>query len=384
VLTQLEVLNLNNIEKLTNQGLHHVSRMIYLRELDLGGCRALNDAAMTSLQHLTALTKLGLAGINRIQNRGWECLHKLTNIKKLNLEGAIITLTTLRNYVTPFLTRLYKLESLKLGFCDPLNDDFCTIFSRQLTNVTSLSVDNSTNLTSEGLKHLSQLQKFEFKRSQIPFFAFRAMTRLHKLNIENCQLKVDEQGRDHAIRDLVKMTQLTELNVSLEGLRDRHVAYIARCKQLQTLHMLWLHNVTEEGLEKLTRLTQLKWLNVTNCEAVTDTTLEQLAAQCSALEALVLTRCDVTDYGIVTLTALRQLKYLILFHVEMISDKGLLSLSSLESLELVEVSGCKKITEKGIDALYEEHATVHVNSDFSALPVEPPKSGSSSYNCVVS
>lgn len=55
------------------------------------------------------------------------------------------------------------------------------------------------------------------------------------------------------------MTQLTELNVSLEGLRDRHVAYIARCKQLQSLHMLWLHNVTEEGLEKLTRLTQLKW-----------------------------------------------------------------------------------------------------------------------------
>lgn len=63
-------------------------------------------------------------------------------------------------------------------------------------------------------------------------------------------------------------------------------------------------------------------LNVTNCEAVTDTTLEQLAAQCSALEALVLTRCDVTDHGIVALTALQQLKYLILFHVERISDKG--------------------------------------------------------------
>lgn len=141
---------------------------------------------------------------------------------------------------------------------------------------------------------------------------------------------------------------------------------------------------------------------MTNCEAVTDATLAQLAAQCSALEALVLTRCsNVTDHGLVALTALCQLKYLILFQVEKISDKGtgtlplsgvvltalctgLMSLSSLDNLELVEVSGCKKITEKGIDELYEEHATVHVNSDYSALPVEPPKSGSSSLNCVVS
>ena len=79
-----------------------------------------------------------------------------------------------------------------------------------------------------------------------------------QLNIENCVLKVDEQGRDHALRDIAKMTRLTELNVSLEGLRDRHLGYIARCRKLRTLHMLWLHNVTEEGLEKLTRLTQLK------------------------------------------------------------------------------------------------------------------------------
>ncbi len=118
---------------------------------------------------------------------------------------------------------------------------------------------------------------------------------------------------------------------------------------------------------------------------MTDNTLEQLATHCSALEALVLTRCvNVTDQGIVILTALQQLKYLILFHTEKITDKALLALSSLENLELVEVSGCKKITEKGIDELYEEHATVHVNSDYSALPVEPPKSGSSSYSCVVS
>jgi hypothetical protein len=78
VLTQLEVLNLNNVEKLTNQGLHHVSRMIYLRELDLGGCRALNDVAMTSLQHLTALTKLGLAGINRYHSSICVKYHSLT------------------------------------------------------------------------------------------------------------------------------------------------------------------------------------------------------------------------------------------------------------------------------------------------------------------
>lgn len=76
---------------------------------------------------------------------------------------------------------MHKLESLKLGFCDPLDDDFCTIFSRQLTNVTSLSVDNSTNLTAEGLKHLSALQNFEFKRSHIPYFAFKTMTKLHKV-----------------------------------------------------------------------------------------------------------------------------------------------------------------------------------------------------------
>jgi hypothetical protein len=129
--------------------------------------------------------------------------------------------------------------------------------------VTSLAVDNSTNLTSEGLKHLSRLRKFEFKRSHIPFYAFRALTGLHKLNIENCVLKLDEQGRDHAIRDLAKMTQLTELNVSLEGLRDRHIGYIARCRQLHTLHALWLHHVTEEGLAKLTRLTDLKWYALT-------------------------------------------------------------------------------------------------------------------------
>jgi hypothetical protein len=101
---------------------------------------------------------------------------------------------------------------------------------------------------------------------------------------------------------------------------------------------------------------------------------------------MVLTRCSrVTDQGLASLTALQQLKYLILYQLDKISDKGLMALAALANLELIEVTGCKKITEKGIDELYEEHATVHVNSDFSALPLDPtPKSASSSYNCTVS
>jgi F-box/leucine-rich repeat protein 14 len=348
-LTRLIRLYLHFLERITNVSTGYLKCLTRLNTLDLSYCKAITDEGLKNLQGLTQLTHLDLSGDNRIQKEGWQHLSNLTNIRKLGLEGTIINSNVLHFYLLRFLTRLTCLEDLRFGFCEPLSDDFCQIFSQQLSTVTRLSINNCTGLSQEAFRHFQQLVEFEFTRSQIPPSAFRGMTKLRKLNVEKSILKKGADGKEHTLKHLATMKSLKNVNISLMELTDAHLEYLSKCRSIKKLNLLWLQNVTSKGLLSLTKLKSLKWLNLTSCEPMTDDVLHHLCLSCRQLEALSLASClQLTDAGIQSISYLTNLRYLVLFHVEKITDKGVLTLTSLSNLQLLELTGCKKVSLKTI------------------------------------
>ena len=68
-------------------------------------------------------------------------------------------------------------------------------------------------------------------------------------------------------------------------------------------------SISDDGLERLQVLPNLRWLDLSNCEVITDQGLANLAPL-TGLEYLDLAGCSVTDAGLAHLAGLKNLRYL--------------------------------------------------------------------------
>lgn len=90
-LDQLEYLNLNECDQVSDLGLLQLAKLRRLKELHLLGCNRITDAGLSYLPHLTELERLNLRYCYNITEDGLPQLQKCGKLKEVDLTSTKIS-----------------------------------------------------------------------------------------------------------------------------------------------------------------------------------------------------------------------------------------------------------------------------------------------------
>jgi hypothetical protein len=205
------------------------------------------------------------------------------------------------------------LQSVAAASCESLDsvciDDASEISDAGLASLQTcrglkkLRLKNAGNITDAGLRELqglTGLETLELRRcTKITAAGLRAFIDCRDLRrLELAGTPID----DEFAAEIAKLEKLNQLWVRNTGLTDRGLKQIAR--KHTGLRKLYLagNPLTDAGLESLTGLTELIWVDVAKTK-ITDKGVRTLA-RLSSLQALDLGATEVTDKSIAELTKL--------------------------------------------------------------------------------
>lgn len=170
------------------------------------------------------------------------------------------------------------------------DDDLATLISKLPENgakITELFLYDCTQLTDEGLKHLS------------------GMTAMKRLYFGDCS-KITDAGLEH----LANLTSMEMLELyGCKKITDQGVAHLSKMTKMKQLD-LTLTKISDKGLGQLSHMIELKHLALAHCSQITDAGLAKLVGM-SKVEFLALDCCDkITDAGVDLLFALPKMQVL--------------------------------------------------------------------------
>ena len=161
-----------------------------------------------------------------------------------------------------------------------------------------------------------------------------------------------------ASRKDVERLSSSERIVQARGLPDEHIASLARLRHLEQLDFSggWAvceARITDKGLKSLAQLDlpHLERLILGHCSHITDNGLLDVSAM-QRLTLLNLWHCpQITDAGLPALSRMQNLNWLSLMACPKITDMGLPTLLLITNLTALDLRGCPGITDRGLDYL---------------------------------
>lgn len=217
---------------LQDKHLEKLSRIAFLKNLNLDYCEQIGDTGLQFIGKLNSLTHLSLADL-KITDMGIAPLSNLKSLSTLNLHACKqITGKGMGNFIA--------LSSLDLEFCGNITDDGLSSFAN-LTSLARLNLGFCSKITDRGLESL------------------RNFTALTSLNLEWC-----EQIGDRGLSLLP--TSLCSLNLmKCEKVTDRGLEFIGQFHSLTSLCLSLCKEVTDRGLSQLLNLPSLSFLRLGGC-----------------------------------------------------------------------------------------------------------------------
>lgn len=390
--------------------------------LKLRDCVGISDDFLISIaESCTNLITLDLAGCLNITGSGLVALSEhAKRLQCLDISNTVVSACSLLNL---FSTSWHELESFSCSSCDfacsacecgtdgaisalsaacpklhtidlcstDITDIAVRAIAQHCSQLLNLNIDNCMSLTNTSLNSLAQhstrLQTLHLARNED--FTDEAMvevsTRCTDLQVlciadcynisdislvslaSSCRHLVDLDLQYTALTDNTLnaladfSTQLRNLNISqCNGFTESAIiAVILRCPQLESLDLSFTSNVTSQVLDALGHYcTNLVYLNLCRGEmAVCDHNIIQIVSRNTKMIALNLAHCDqITDVAVSAIaTHCAELQYLDLTCCKRITDASLEVLTRhclhLNSLEVMQ---CPKITVQAIDKMIED------------------------------
>ena len=274
-------------------------------EVDFRGT-SIDDQPLASLAGLKSLRSLNLSD-TAITDAGMAQVAKLTTLTNLDLRGCEIT-----NQGLAAVEPLTKLKALRLsgksGKTD-ISDDVMPSIGK-LKSLKVLAIDFLFAGGAESISSLAGLPITELYAShslvdnECLARIAESLPELKKLRVSGCN--VSGEG----LQTISKMSNLEELDLSeIALITDTDLAHLSQMNQLKKLN-LWRVQITDEGVASLSGLTNLEWLNLDNVGYLSDEGLPHLKDM-TKLKFLHLGSTSVGDEGmkhLVTLQALDDLK----------------------------------------------------------------------------
>ncbi len=315
------------------------------------------DITDKGLKYITNLSSLEYLGIPyRITDKGMAHIAELPSIKGLYFprESRAVTNAGLRH-----LARLTSLEELYLS--GERMGDAGLAHLRDLPRLKYLAVYGS-GFTDKGLVHVKDIPSlrilsFHEGMSRITDSGLAYIADIP--NLEMLCLHGIKDITDEGIEHLTKMRSLRKLEIGSSQVTDKGLAYLAQIKTIERLDLPQdQHGITDTGLAHLGTLPNLRHLAITrihfidpkmNKEYYTDKGLAELS-KCRLLEELNIGSPGITDEGMRHVARLINLKKLMLFGCENVTNEGLAQLTTLKSLKHLYITD-SKITIGGLSHL---------------------------------
>jgi hypothetical protein len=273
-LTRLEVLELDNVRKVTN---HFLSNQVNLHTLTISFCKKLDEAC------LLPLTKLRTLKLGDTKNR-FKSLNACPSLTALTLDGDV-------RIAEVGVVELTNLTSLDItGLNGPSPSPFTAARLLALGTLTTLAF-SSDDVTNETLMRMTQLRKLEATNADIHVEALLQLVNLVSLTmpasfINDAQLPLDALSAFPGLRELDLVNAdadvggenglelpvtLTSIAISSGTTIERD--YLARMVNLQRLYLINLSFVFDLDLSPLT---ELRVLDLSRTNSVTNKGLSTL------------------------------------------------------------------------------------------------------------
>jgi len=170
------------------------------------------------------------------------------------------------------------------------------------------------------------------------------------LNFSSCKLQ------DQTLADIQNFTNLVTLRFEwCSNLKDPGLRYLTAMTRLSTLDLSFCYEISDEGLPCLA-IPSLTWLSLRRCDQITDYGISHLLPKLTRLLHLDLCSCEkLTDTGVWCIEGSvgTRIETLLLDYCENITDRGVQTIASMNSLTVLDLSNCPKITSNAFLCLTE-------------------------------
>ena len=370
-------LRLGGSKRLTDTGVRHLARMPGLRLLDLSGTQV-TDGGLEVLRELSALESVSLAWTG-VTDAGIAHLSRCQQLQRIDLSatltgdgaiGALADKPTLRHFRSGELVTDAGLPVLRRF----------PVYQTWLGGEVSLALlspdaePNSLSLrgrfTDRGLASLAGLDGLFALNLADGRLAITAAGLAHLVTLPNLGLLAFD-ATDEAMPAIASMPRLRFLMCQDTVTGDDGFVALSRSRSIEYIWGRRCYNLRSRGFRALAEMPALRGLSV-SCKNVNDAGLSALPrfpalrelmpmdvpddgyrhiGRCDNLERLILMYCrDTTDAATEHIVGLRQLRKYFASYTR-ITDRTPELLSGMDSLELVEFSGCGGLSNTGIGAL---------------------------------
>ncbi|XP_039127389.1 LOW QUALITY PROTEIN: F-box/LRR-repeat protein 3-like [Dioscorea cayenensis subsp. rotundata] len=296
------------------------------RTLKLDG----SQVSVTSLQIIGAnckhLTKIGLGKCNGITDEG----------------------------VSELVSSCVDLNSIDLTCCRELTDNSLVSIANSCNKLETLLLESCSLITEKGINLIgaccANLEKIDLTDCDVSDTALKGLSKcsgLMFLKLGLCQ-NVSDIGLAYigsGCGELRELDLYRCIAVGDEGL----AALVTGCKKIKKLNVCYCTQITDQGMKHLSRLEELKEIEIRGLTQVTSLGITAIAIGCRSLAKLDMKHCDsVDDVGFLALT--QHSEFLRQMNISdcRISDTGLRKLlSSLRYLQDAKLVHLKYVSKQG-------------------------------------
>uniref|UniRef100_A0A182MTK7 F-box domain-containing protein n=1 Tax=Anopheles culicifacies TaxID=139723 RepID=A0A182MTK7_9DIPT len=411
----LQYLNLSKTYRLTDACLLQICReLTELRVLKMSECRALSNQGVQELGQLTALQVLDISYCKEISGAG--ILAGIASKPNGTLrELRIRALNLCEQSIIAVAKNLSALRVLDLGYCFHAVSDLCVQFVvRELVHLKELDLENCGKLSDEGLTGLGMLPKIE-RHEQ----GTQHQPASHGDGHENAEPNQPEQqqppepeppqvaaphmrislrsrAEQEIVEDAERKKQLLEAMQRKDNLKlarnDSRTSfsgyYVGRLQQLRVLNLTGCNGLTDVTLMCNFSMVDLRKLCLARCQQISYEGIRAMVQGCPAIEQLDLSEChNINDRAVEQVVIhLRRLRTLSLRRCYQLTDFSLdhIACYGLQLREL-DVRGCKHMCPDPAMRLVNRPllTTIHAGkqdetgngafgSAFTIMPTPPP------------
>ncbi|KAK2454527.1 RNI superfamily protein [Trifolium repens] len=269
LLSSQSLWQLLNFRELNNAGNRLIAalslpRYDHVKEINLEFARDIEDRHLILIKQkcfdsLQSFESLNLNGCQKISDTGIEAITSCCpHLKIFSVYWNVrVTDTGLLHTVT----NCKHIVDLNISGCKNISDRGAQLVAENYPKLESLNLTRCVKLTDVGLKQL--LQKC--------------------LSLQSLNLYAVSSFTDEAYKKICLLTRLTFLDLcGAQNLSDQGLQCISKCKNLVSLNLTWCVRVTDEGVISVAQsCTSLEFLSLFGIVGVTDTCLEALSKSCS-------------------------------------------------------------------------------------------------------
>ncbi|KAI9497464.1 hypothetical protein BDB00DRAFT_723520, partial [Zychaea mexicana] len=330
------------------------------------------DAHLTSLHECERLERVTLTGCSNLTDDG------ITGFLGNKVRRCLVSmdLGDVTNVTDVSIKRIAEicpnLQGLNLSMCkdgprrfESITDEGVVMLSESCVGLRRIKLNNCVKVSDPSVvslaKHCPALLEIDLMNCEITnkslLEVFKYSGELREFRLNNCTEITDSAFTESALTilpttgnhyyDQLRILDLT----SIQSITDSAVRQIiAAAPKIRNLVLNKCHNITDESVLAICHLGRyLHYLHLGHCLRLTDYSIVELARHCTRIRYLDLACCgQLTDRSVVELATLPKLKRIGLVKCQNITDQAIYALTShariANSLERVHLSYCSRLT----------------------------------------